>query len=126
MFPAQDQVEIPHAYYPDPSVTVRRLQVAMQSLARSLEEIVRLPRQIVKEIVSIKDKIAELQKHLTGRIEMKLTDALKTNSRTEVIVTFLALLELIKQRILTVEQEMLFSDIKIKRKDMQQSANVPT
>ncbi|HLC45069.1 MAG TPA: segregation/condensation protein A, partial [Patescibacteria group bacterium] len=75
---------------------------------------------------SIRDKITELQAYLAQKIEMKLTDALKTNSRTEIIVTFLALLELIKQQILTVEQEMLFSDIKIRRKDIEHSANIPT
>ena len=126
LYAAENQMEIPAAFYPDPGATVSRLRAAMQSLARSLAETARLPRQVVKEVVSIRDKITELQAYLAQKIEMKLTDALKTNSRTEIIVTFLALLELIKQQILTVEQEMLFSDIKIRRKDIEHSANIPT
>ena len=36
-------------------------------------------------------------------------------NKTEIIVTFLALLELVKQKILTVEQESIFAEITIKR-----------
>ena len=102
-------------FYPDPAVNVSVLQSAMQGLARSLEEITKLPKDIVKEVVSISDKIKELQKNIAEKFEMKLSDMIQSNSKTEIVVTFLAMLELIKQQILTVEQESLFSDIKIKK-----------
>lgn len=102
------------AFYPDNSVTVARLKHAMESLAKSLEEITRLPSQIVKEVISIAEKIKELQKFLSEKIEMRLSEALTKKSKTEVIVTFLAMLELVKQRIFSVEQEELFAEITIK------------
>jgi chromatin segregation and condensation protein Rec8/ScpA/Scc1 (kleisin family) len=49
-----------------------------------------------------------------------MSDLIATaKDKTEVIVTFLALLELIKQRILTVEQEQIFSEIIIKKTENQ-------
>lgn len=103
-------------FYPDPSAGITRLHRAMQALAVALEEITRLPKEIIKEVISISQKIKELQQYLGQKIEMKLSDALQKKSRTEIIVTFLAVLELVKQRILTVDQEELFAEILIKKK----------
>ncbi|MBI4054335.1 MAG: segregation/condensation protein A [Candidatus Doudnabacteria bacterium] len=102
-------------FYPDPTVSLNRISAAMRSLALSLEEIVRLPKEIIKEVISIADKIKQLQQFLTQKIEFKLSEAVQKKSKTEIIVTFLALLELVKQRILSVEQEELFAEIVIKK-----------
>ena len=105
------------SFFPDPSVTPASLRDAMRYLAKSLEEIAALPKKILEEVVTISEKIDTLQRVLAEKIELKLQDLLKTaKSKTEIIVTFLALLELIKQKILTVEQETMFSDIIIKRR----------
>ncbi|MDP2933746.1 MAG: segregation/condensation protein A [bacterium] len=104
------------AFYPDPRANMSRLHRAMQSLAVALEEITRLPKEIIKEVISISQKIKELQQQLGQKIEMKLSEALHKKSRTEIIVTFLAVLELVKQRILTVDQEELFAEILIKKR----------
>ena len=83
---------------------------------KSLEEINNLPKATVKEVISIQEKINSLQNLLTEKIQTKMSDLIATaKDKTEVIVTFLALLELIKQRILTVEQEQIFSEIIIKK-----------
>lgn len=104
------------AFYPDHTVTAARLKAAMQSLAKSLEEITKLPKQIVKEVISISEKIKDLQKFLSERLEMRLSEALRKKTKTEIIVTFLAMLELVKQRIFSVEQEELFAEITIKKR----------
>ena len=89
----------------------------MHYLAKTLEEIANLPKKILEEVVSISEKIDHMQKLLAEKIEVRLHDLLKTaKNKTEIIVTFLALLELIKQKILTVEQEAMFSDIIIKKR----------
>lgn len=106
-------------FFPDPDANINALHKAMQALAKSLEEITKLPKQVVKEIISISQKIKELQNFLSERIEMKLSEALQKKSRTEIIVTFLALLELVKQRLLSVEQEESFAEITIKKRHLQ-------
>ncbi len=119
-------IEHPVSFFPDPNVSTRRLELAMQSLAKSLEEITALPKSVVKEVVSIAEKIRELQTFLAQKLEMRLSESIANKSRTEVIVTFLAMLELIKQRILSVEQESLFADITIRQEDGARSANLNT
>lgn len=104
-------------FYPDPQVTLSTLRDAMRFLAKTLQEITKLPQKVLEDVITISDKIDQLQQTLTKKVELKLKDILlSAKSKTEIIVTFLALLELIKQKNLTVEQEAVFSDIIIKRR----------
>jgi segregation and condensation protein A len=103
-------------FYPDPEVDSKTLHDSILHVLSSLEEINNLPKGVVREAISIQEKIDSLQLMLSEQIESKLSDIIATaKDKTEVIVTFLALLELIKQRILTVDQEQIFSDIIIKK-----------
>ncbi len=103
-------------FLPDPEVTVNTLAQSLQQVAVELKEIVRLPEQVMQEVVSISEKINHIQKLIGTTIETSLSSLIKeAKSKTEVIVTFLALLELTKQRIVTLEQNELFQDITIKK-----------
>ncbi|MDP4001243.1 MAG: segregation/condensation protein A [bacterium] len=103
-------------FVPDPAATPHRLAQSLFVLAKQLQEITKLPQDIIEEVVSISEKIDHIQKLISEKMESSLSSLLKNSgSKTEVIVTFLALLELIKQRILTVEQNEAFSDILIKK-----------
>ena len=115
MFTREGSIEQIATFYPDPNVKTSSLYEAMQSIARSIEEIAKLPEEAIKEVVSIGEKIKEIQTSIAQKIEFKLSEMMQSKSKTEVVVTFLALLELIKQRVLTVDQEALFSEIRIKK-----------
>ncbi len=103
-------------FLPDPNVTVDTLSQSLRSVAVELKEIVRLPEQVMQEVVSISEKIAHIQQLIGTTIETSLSSLIKeAKSKTEVIVTFLALLELTKQRVVILEQTELFEDITIKK-----------
>ncbi len=103
-------------FLPDPEINPNILAGSLKKLATELKDIVKLPQQVMTEIVSITDKIEHIQKLISEKIETSLASLLKdAKSKTEVVVTFLAVLELVKQRILVVSQDELFSDIMIKR-----------
>lgn len=103
-------------FYPDPNVNTATLHSTMKYIAKTLEKIESIPKKVLEEVVTISDKIDELQHTLGEKIETGLAELLQNaSSKTEVIVTFLALLELVKQRILTVDQEAMFSDIVIRK-----------
>jgi len=103
-------------FLPDPSITPQLLAQSLKKVAEELKEIIKLPKQIMAEVMSISEKIAHIQKLISDKIQTSLSELIKeSKNKTEVIVTFLALLELIKQRTLTVEQNEMFSDIIIKR-----------
>jgi segregation and condensation protein A len=103
-------------FVPDPALTKEALAGSIQKLAAELREIVKLPQKMMAEVVSISEKIEHIQTSISRGLNTSLSSLIKeAKSKTEVIVTFLALLELIKQRVLTVEQDQHFSDITIKQ-----------
>ncbi len=64
--------------------------------------------------INIEDKIFSIKKMLFEKIKVNFTRLLReAKNKTEVIVSFLAVLELAKQKELIFEQEDLFSDIHI-------------
>lgn len=110
-------------FLPDPEVTTKSLYTAIITIIEGLKELDNLPKAKIKEAVSIQEKIDHLQLLITNQIETKLSTILAdAKNRSEVIITFLALLELTKQKILTVEQETLFTDITIKKYEKQASS----
>ena len=105
-------------FLPDPEINPQALSQSLRHLASELKEIVKLPQQVMREVVSISEKIAHIQKLISDTVETSLSNLLKeAKSKTEIIVTFLALLELSKQRIVTIEQNEMFGDVVIKRRE---------
>ncbi len=104
------------SFFPDPEVSPDALRDSVLKVLQGLKELDNLPKAQIREAISIQEKIDSLQIMLSRQIETKLSDVLKTaKNKPEVIITFLALLELIKQRIFIVEQTELFTEITIKQ-----------
>ncbi len=97
-------------------VTLADLLVAVQeALTRLAGDDQPLPDTVVMtpHPVTIHDKIALIRRHLQ-RGHTRFRDLLrKASSRVEVIVTFMAVLELLKRKSVRVEQGELFGDILI-------------
>ncbi len=111
-------------FWPDPEVSTDKIYKSIRTVLQSLKELDNLPKAKIKEAVSIQEKIDQLQVQLSHQIETKLSDVLAgAKNKGEVIITFLALLELIKQKMFTVDQEALFTDITIKKFNHQQQSS---
>ncbi len=103
-------------FYPDSETTAKEIHDAILTVLAELKKLDSLPKAKIREAISIQEKIDQLQLHLSQQIETKLSTLLESaKNKSEVIITFLALLELIKQKILTVDQETLFTDITIRK-----------
>ncbi len=68
--------------------------------------------QIEKEEVSVEEKMESIREQIRGLTQIRFRALLEVQaSRTQVVVTFLAILELMKVGALLVRQEELFGDI---------------
>jgi segregation and condensation protein A len=104
-------------FYPDPNVTTKELHSAILHVLSGLKELDSLPKAKIKEAISIQERIDALQIQLGKQVETKLSELLTTaKNKSEIIITFLALLELIKQKVFVADQETLFADVVIKKK----------
>jgi len=83
------------------------------ALKRSPEEVI---HEIVKEEYTVEQKIHDILHLLLNENAVKLTDIFRrTKSKIEAIVTFLAILELIRLKEIKAVQKELFGDIEVLR-----------
>ena len=103
-----------HWFFPPPNVSGGALREALAELAERLRPQPALSEETVMKSVSIEERMAGIRAALEKLSQLNfhsLFDA--KDSRIDVIVSFIALLEMMKQRSVMAEQSMLFSDITI-------------
>ena len=85
-----------------------------RQVVRRLEPLVALPRVALERVVTIEEKIEDLKTRVRNLMHVSFHRFLaEAQSRHEMIVGFLALLELVKQRHVKIEQARLFDDVKV-------------
>jgi len=99
--------------------------VSVELLAKTLKDIMqkntkktkKVYRQIYRDVFTIDDKIKEITKLLVTRQTFYFEELFKDSiDKYEIIVTFLAILEMVKRKLVIVEQEINFDKILIKRR----------
>jgi len=98
---------------------VQELANIFDDVVNKLPDISRLKQETIEEVISIKDKIKHILQHLSSGVEMTFNHAvLGIRNKVEVIVTFLAMLELVKKNLIVIVQQKMFGDIKIKKMEI--------
>jgi len=102
-------------FYPPENFNVFDFKKYFLSVLAEIPIIEKLKEEYVGEVITLEQKINELQNSLRQRIEMSFSEITSgAVDKVDVIVSFLAMLEMIKQRIVEAEQMELFQDIKMK------------
>lgn len=105
-------------FSPTAEITLPNLKTAMEQLILNLPKPEVLPTTTVKRLVSVEAVINDLTRRIKTALSMSFSDFVKDKrEKINVIVSFLALLELFKQGVVTITQFGHFSDIKIETKD---------
>jgi len=103
-------------FYPPPALTIDKLQSAFSAFLAALPKINKLAQEKLKRVISLQEKIAQLQTFLTESVEKAFSELVSgSREKIEVIVSFLAILELARQKFIDLDQGELFSDITIRR-----------
>ncbi len=91
------------------------LESCLQVLAK-IKPIIKLPEKTIQKVISLKEKIEHLSERLKEQAEFYFHEALdRQDDISEKIVSFLAMLELVKQREVVVVQSETFADIIVKK-----------
>jgi segregation and condensation protein A len=80
-------------------------------LARLPEEKVAIPKKTVEKVVSLEEMMCRLEDRMTKTMQVSFRDFSGGGGKVEVIVSFLAMLELMRQGLISVEQASLRGDI---------------
>ncbi len=94
------------------------LSQAFITLLKYLEPFFCLQQTAIERIMSVKERLKEIHDALLSRSHLVFRDVIgSATSKVDIVVSFLALLELVKQRTIHVIQTDVFGDIEIKRVD---------
>ncbi len=103
-------------FAPPPKLTKDKLKNTFNDIIKSLDPFLSLPVDVVKKTINIQEKIAQIREKIFRQATTNFSEILKeAKDKTEVIVSFLAVLELMKQKVIIVKQVSIFEDIEIER-----------
>jgi len=106
----------PAAFSPPPNLTAIRLANIFADVIAALPPVLPAVRTVIARTISVQEKIKQLRDLIWRQTRLRFSQLLgTTKDRMEVIVSFLAILELMKQRSISVQQEELFQEIVIER-----------
>ena len=103
-------------FSPPKNLTAVDLATVFDEIISSIKPQEKLEEKNLEQIVNIEDKILAIRQILLEKIKISFNHVLAgAKNKTEIIVSFLAMLELIKQRDITVVQGGLFEEIEINK-----------
>jgi segregation and condensation protein A len=109
--------KLPHVeigFAPPKALTTEQMAQMFLAVITRLEPVVKVPQATIEKTVSIHEKIRQIQKIFETAKRTSFSKILMSaGTKTEIIVSFLALLELVKQRNVTVSQDAKWGDITI-------------
>jgi len=119
IFPREARAIEP-VFAPPPEFTLEKTLLALQDLIKRLPKKEKLPEVMVKKVISLEDMISNLTTRIQTQLKMSFKDFAGEHKgdKLNFIVSFLAMLELVKQGIVNVTQESSFGDIQMETKEV--------
>lgn len=104
-------------FYPPQNLAAADLAKAFKKVIGDIPVAEKLEEEMVREVLTLEEKIVHLQDVLRERVQVSFHELVSgAKDKVEIVVSFLAMLELVKQKIIHVEQGELFEEIKMKHK----------
>ncbi len=114
MFGREHPATLEPLFAPPARLEFSVLREVLKQVLEKLEPIAWVPQATIARAISLQEKIESIRRLLRVHSVVNFRQVLeRATSRMDIIVTFLALLELVKQRNAVVVQERNFSDIRI-------------
>lgn len=105
-------------FTPTKEITTTGLLTAIKEVIFSLPKKEIVPQAVIKKVISLEEVIANLTKRIQGALKLKFSEFLggDRKEKINVVISFLGLLELVKQGLVDVRQEAHFQDINMETK----------
>ncbi len=100
-------------FIPADNITAQAMREAFEKSLYSIPQLDSIEEKIIADVMSLEQKISHIQLIIKEKAEIAFSE-IGTGSRHDVVVSFLALLELVKQKIVVADQDGIFHDIFVK------------
>lgn len=105
-------------FSPPERLTASDLRAVFAEIIKNIKPEQKLEERGIERIVSIEERILYIRQAMINKIKISFSHILASaRDKTEIIVSFLAVLELIKQRDIAAAQCDLFGEIEVKKCD---------
>ncbi|OHA17636.1 MAG: hypothetical protein A2664_03375 [Candidatus Taylorbacteria bacterium RIFCSPHIGHO2_01_FULL_46_22b] len=100
-------------FSPDKLTSSNNLSTALRELLHKLPKASVLAKAIVQKVVSLEEMITNLTERIKSNLKLNFKEfaSIGKKEKVHIIVSFLAMLELVKQGIISVKQDGQFDDI---------------
>ena len=113
---SRDEEVYSSAIFTPQNISTQEICSAYSRILQEIPTKEELAKQVMLEVISLEEKIGQLKTTLEKRMKIAFHETIEhAKDKIEVVVTFLAMLEMIKQKIVTVQQDELFGDIVLER-----------
>ena len=115
--PSKEKIVV---FTPDKNTTIIKIQETIRTVISQIPKKELVPKAIVQKVISLEEMIENLTKRITVNLKMNFKDfaQMGKTEKINVIVSFLAMLELVKQGIIQVRQDKHFHDIEMETEIM--------
>lgn len=112
LFPRGER-KLDPVFSPDAEMTIGNLLAAANRVLANLPKKEFLPKVVVDKVISLEEMITSLTKRVAESLRMSFREfsGAHKGEKVNIIVSFLAMLELVKQGVIHVSQEKHFEDI---------------
>ncbi len=104
-------------FYPPPGLVPNDLFTCVSFLFKDLLELHESTQRVKSVVVSLEEKMREILGRIQGMVSHRFADLAEGKTKEEIIVLFLALLHLISDQAVRVEQKKHFDDMIISAND---------
>ncbi|MCF7833876.1 MAG: segregation/condensation protein A [Candidatus Pacebacteria bacterium] len=119
IFPLAERKQIQVVFLPDEKITKENMMILVQETLNRMPKKESLPEVEVKKVISLEEMIESLTDRIQEAVKMSFREwsgkAVTKEEKVTVIVSFLAMLELVRQGLLDAVQENTFEDIVIEK-----------
>lgn len=110
-------IEVEKNFYPPSNVNVAELEKRFTSILGDIPILDPLEEETIEDVMTLEEKIVVLRETFEQRVNTSFHEVVSDpEDRMEVIVSFLAMLELVKQRVIHADQQDLFVEISLTKK----------
>jgi segregation and condensation protein A len=107
-------------FSPHKTMDIPNIVLGIKNIINSMPKKEAIPKAVVRKIISLEESITKLTERITSGLRMSFNEFTKEHKqeKVNVIVSFLAMLELVKQGIIDANQDKNFGDINMETKKL--------
>ncbi len=115
--PSKEKIVV---FTPDKNMSVARISEVIKSVIAGMPKKEFVPKAVVQKVISLEEMMDSLADRITKSMKMSFRDfaGVGKAEKVNVIVSFLAMLELVKQGIIQVRQDKDFHDIEMETNEV--------